>query len=134
MLRLLSYYYLRISNFKIIKMSFWIYTALTCFGGLYILFQLFRFSKFAYKRFFRKGHDLKERYGDGEAVVTGATIILPPILLYWWNWPRICKTTFSKRFQVILVGRSEEKLKHRIQELKKETGNEDFKYIVFIFD
>ena len=63
-------------------------------------------------------------------------LLLPSLLFFCTDGIGLeyAKQLSQRGFKVILIGRNEEKLKHRIQELKKETGNEDFKYVVFDFD
>mmetsp|Transcript_30504 Transcript_30504/g.34936 ORF Transcript_30504/g.34936 Transcript_30504/m.34936 type:complete len:141 (-) Transcript_30504:670-1092(-) len=94
-------------------------------GIVYALLKSSKFLRYLYKRFIRAGYDLHQRYGGGWAVVTGAS---DGIGYEYAN--RLA----ARGFDVILIARNEEKLKFRIDELKKLHPKSEFKHIVFDFE
>jgi 17beta-estradiol 17-dehydrogenase / very-long-chain 3-oxoacyl-CoA reductase len=85
-----------------------------------------RFSWFLYKIFIRRRKDLIKRYGrDSWAMVTGATDGIGK---------GICMELARTGFNIILVSRTESKLKTVSDELKKSNPNIKTHYIPYDFD
>ena len=98
------------------------------FLGIDLLFLLItlKFIFFIYKNFFRKPHNLQERYGNNTwALVTGATDGIGKAF---------CQEFAKRGMNVILVSRTLDKLKRVERELKTEYPQIKFECIVFDFE